>query len=69
MFGVPQWSILGPFLFITYDDYVNSLRLKKFACKMCLKCWDMDYQNMLHCLNILAPTVSKALLPEANYDV
>ena len=23
--------------------------VQKFACKVCLKCWDMDYDNMLHC--------------------
>ena len=23
--------------------------VQKLACKVCLKCWDMDYQNMLHC--------------------
>ena len=26
--------------------------VQKFACKVCLKCWDMDYDNMLHCLDL-----------------
>ena len=26
--------------------------VQKFACKVCLKCWDMDYNNMLHCLDL-----------------
>ena len=26
--------------------------VQKFACKVCLKCWDMYYDNMLHCLNL-----------------
>ena len=26
--------------------------VQKFACKVCLKCWDMDYGNMLHCLDL-----------------
>ena len=36
--------------------------VQKYACKVWLKCWNMDYQNMLHCLNLLYTTVSKALL-------
>ena len=33
--------------------YIELLEsVQKFACKVCLKCWDMDYQNMLHCLDI-----------------
>ena len=32
--------------------YIELLEsVQKFACKVCLKCWDMDYQNMLHCLD------------------
>ena len=26
--------------------------VQTFACKVCLKCWDMDYDNMLHCLDL-----------------
>ena len=26
--------------------------VQRFACKVCLKCWDMDYVNMLHCLDL-----------------
>ena len=26
--------------------------VQKFACKVCLKCWDMDYDNMLHCFDL-----------------
>ena len=26
--------------------------VQKFACKVCLKCWNMDYDNMLHCLDL-----------------
>ena len=26
--------------------------VQRFACKVCLKCWDMDYVNMLHCLGL-----------------
>ena len=28
------------------------LNQSNFACKVCLKCWDMDYDNMLHCLDL-----------------
>ena len=33
--------------------------VQKFACKVCLKCWDMDYDNMLHCLIINLPCLSE----------
>ena len=26
--------------------------VQRFACKVCLKYWDMDYVNMLHCLDL-----------------
>ena len=26
--------------------------VQKFACEVCLKCWDMDYDNTLHCLDL-----------------
>jgi len=26
--------------------------VQKFACKVCLKHWNMDYDNMLHCLDL-----------------
>ena len=26
--------------------------VQQFACKVCLKCWDTDYDNMLHCLDL-----------------
>ena len=33
--------------------YHSTLRpVQRFACKVCLKCWDMDYVNMLHCLDL-----------------
>ena len=40
-----------------WDPYImKDIRMlesvQKFACKVCLKCWDMDYDNMLHCLNL-----------------
>ena len=31
--------------------------VQKFAYKVCLKCWDMAYQNMLHYLNLLPLSV------------
>ena len=31
--------------------------VQKFACKVCLKCWDIDYQNMLNSLNLLPLSV------------
>ena len=34
--------------------------VQKFVCKVCLKCWDMDYQNMLQCLDV-RQFVSKVL--------
>ena len=41
-----------------WDPYImKDIRMlesvQKFACMhmVCLKCWDMDYDNMLHCLN------------------
>ena len=36
--------------------------VQKFACKVCLKCWDMDYQNMLHCLDIPPLSVRRRYL-------
>ena len=33
-------------------DIQMSESVQKFACKVCLKCWDMDYDNMLHCLDL-----------------
>ena len=36
--------------------------VQKFACKVCLKCWDMDNQNMLHCLDIPPLSVRQGYL-------
>ena len=36
--------------------------VQKFACKVCLKCWDMDYQSMLHCLDIPPLSVRRRYL-------
>ena len=36
--------------------------LKMQPMKVCLKCWDMDYQNMLHCLDIPPLSVRRRYL-------
>ena len=38
-----------------YAELVESVQ--KCTCTMCLKYWDMDYQNMLHCLYLLPLSV------------
>ena len=31
--------------------------VQKFACKVCLKCWDLNYDAMLHLLGIYTPAI------------
>ena len=43
--------------------YIELLEsVQKFACKVCHKCWDMDYQNLLHCLDIPPLSVRRRYL-------
>ena len=44
-----EWTLWDPY---TYKNISMPESVQKFACKVCLKQWELDYDSMLHLLGI-----------------
>ena len=49
---------------------IQSLKsIQKFACKVCLKQWNLDYDNMLQLLDSPQLRINSLIISEAHYCV